>query len=68
MLDTKTYDQIKRLDELVKKLSLVTDNGFVLFPSEDTLFDLPSDKYYEIIQQIFNNRSPLNATIHAMTL
>jgi len=61
MLESKTMNDIRELDRLFKKLSTIPENGFVLFPAEENSYKMPSAHYFEIIQQVFNNPSPLNA-------
>ncbi|MEP7170768.1 MAG: hypothetical protein ABI855_15475 [Bacteroidota bacterium] len=61
MLESKTLDEIRKLDGLLKTLSMFSENSFELFPSEDNFYEMPPDHYFEIIQQVFNNPSPLKA-------
>ena len=61
MLDNKTLDAIRELDGLLKTLSLSSEGNFILFPAEGNFSEMPFDKYFEIIQQIFNDPTPLNA-------
>ncbi|MEO5572240.1 MAG: hypothetical protein ABIT08_12930 [Bacteroidia bacterium] len=61
MTEVKLFEEIKKLGSLFKTLSSISDNPFVLFPSEDSNYEMPSGQYFEIIQLIFNNRFPLKA-------
>lgn len=61
MLESKTLNEIRKLDGLFKTLSAFSENSFVLFPSEENPYEMPSDQFFEIIQQVFNNRTPLQA-------
>lgn len=61
MIESKTLDEIRKLDNLLKTLNAFSENHFVLFPSEETHCEMPRDQYFEIIQQVFNNPSPLKA-------
>jgi hypothetical protein len=61
MLEGKTMNDIRELDRLFKKLSTIPENGFTLFPVRENFYKMPSAQYFEIIQQVFNNPTPLNA-------
>jgi hypothetical protein len=58
-MNPQILNDIKKLGGLLKKLSLISDNSFVLFPSDDSLFEMPPDKYFEVVQRIFGSPSAL---------
>jgi hypothetical protein len=60
-MNPQILNDIKKLGGLLKKLSLISDNSFALFPSDDSLFEMPPDKYFEVVQRIFGSPSPLKA-------